>query len=276
MAQNPLGRGSSRARSSPGEGCPGVRDVAVALHTGGSGEPRLVAYVVADRRSATLARLRAFVWSRLPGYACPSEIVVVPHLLPEGDGEVVTGFVSTPVPGHLPRDISPEQSVLTSLWAEVLGVGRVGPEENYWQAFSFLEVLARARDAGLPVAGEPRRGTAPSRRWRQTWPPDAVGRRHESDRHDDDGAVASIAAALAWAGPAAGPAGRRTQPVSGRATRLLAPRGRPEHRRGWPGRSRGGCELRCRGRPGCEVRPQRRLCSPVSPRGEGSYGGRCP
>ncbi|MDP8928720.1 MAG: AMP-binding protein [Actinomycetota bacterium] len=136
------------------DGCPGVRDVTVAVRSGDRGEPRLVAYVVADGQPPTLAQLRAFLWSRLPGYACPSEIVVVPHLLPQGDGELATGFVPTAAPGHLPGKISPEQSVLTSLWAEVLGVERVGPEENYWQAFSFLEVLERARKVGLPVAGE--------------------------------------------------------------------------------------------------------------------------
>ncbi|MDQ3932595.1 MAG: AMP-binding protein, partial [Actinomycetota bacterium] len=40
------------------DGCPGVREVAVALHSGSGGETRLVAYVVADGQPPTLAQLR--------------------------------------------------------------------------------------------------------------------------------------------------------------------------------------------------------------------------
>lgn len=44
--------------------------------------------------------------------------------------------------------------MLSALWAELLGVERVAAGRNYSQQFSFLEVLARARDAGFAVAAE--------------------------------------------------------------------------------------------------------------------------
>ena len=46
---------------------------------------------------------------------------------------------------------SSEQSILTALWAGLLGLERLAPHENYWQAFSFLDALDRAHAAGFEV-----------------------------------------------------------------------------------------------------------------------------
>ncbi|HWB71702.1 MAG TPA: AMP-binding protein, partial [Egibacteraceae bacterium] len=136
-------------------GCPGVRDVAVGLQRDERGKPRLVAHVVPAGEPPTLARLRACLWARLPGYACPSTIAVVPRLPARGVADVVAAsFPPDPPPVDERADASAEASVLTALWAEVIGVEQVSPGENYWQTFSFLEVLDRARDAGVSVAGK--------------------------------------------------------------------------------------------------------------------------
>ncbi|MGI8624112.1 MAG: hypothetical protein ACR2NB_11665, partial [Solirubrobacteraceae bacterium] len=39
-------------------------------------------------------------------------------------------------------------------WADELGLERLEGDANYWQAFSFIDALARAREAGVPVPGE--------------------------------------------------------------------------------------------------------------------------
>ena len=124
-----------------------MRDVAVELQPDERGEPGLVAFVVPDGEPPTLARLRTFLWSRLPGCALPSSLHVVPRLPAAGAGAAGAAGPST--------EAGPEGSVLGALWAEVLGLDDPLPKgSNYWQAFPFLEALARARDAGLPVPGE--------------------------------------------------------------------------------------------------------------------------
>ena len=116
--------------------CPGVADVDIVLEHDDGGAPRLVArLVVAEGGEApTLARLRAELWARLPGYAWPAAIDVV----------------GRPAPG---REPSPEALLLASLWAEVKAE-KVEASENYWQSFSFLEAVSRARELGVAVGDE--------------------------------------------------------------------------------------------------------------------------
>ncbi|HVL99782.1 MAG TPA: AMP-binding protein [Egibacteraceae bacterium] len=128
-------------------GVPGVRGAAVTVHRDEHGDPALVAHVVPEGRPPSVADVRRALWARLPGYACPAAIVVAV----EGPGADPTGSAD--------GSASPETTgaggaarVLTALWADVLGVDEVPADGNYWQRFSFLEVLARAREAGLPVA----------------------------------------------------------------------------------------------------------------------------
>jgi hypothetical protein len=47
---------------------------------------------------------------------------------------------------------SAEERVLTAAWADVSEVEVADPDQNYWQAFSFLDVLAITRQAGVPIA----------------------------------------------------------------------------------------------------------------------------
>jgi len=112
--------------------CPGVADVEVMVRNDIRGCPRLAAHVVAEGDEALPpGRLRAFLWSRLPGYAWPADLV-------GGDGGKSSGEA--------------EQATLAALWAEVVGVERVCPAENYWQAFPFLDVVTRAAVAGMPIS----------------------------------------------------------------------------------------------------------------------------
>lgn len=50
-----------------------------------------------------------------------------------------------------PSASSAPASPLGPAWAEVLGVDHLAATSNDWQAFSALEALARARDAGVVV-----------------------------------------------------------------------------------------------------------------------------
>ncbi|MDP8975570.1 MAG: AMP-binding protein, partial [Actinomycetota bacterium] len=128
--------------------CPGVGQVAVVLREELPGEPILVAYVVPSGEVApTLEELRRVLWAQMPGYAWPATLVVVDRLplLANGNADLAS-LPPSDSGGHTERG-----GVLASLWAEVLGVDRVQADENYWQSFSFLDVVARTREAGLPI-----------------------------------------------------------------------------------------------------------------------------
>ena len=121
---------------------PGVRDVRLAHRSDDRGERRLVAEVAVEAETPTPDGLRGTLWSTLPGYAWPASIRSVSE--PGASGPAAAADGGRVAPGW-------ERSMLSTLWAEVLGLEELSPEENYWQAFSFLEALVRAREAGLPV-----------------------------------------------------------------------------------------------------------------------------
>ncbi|MDP9389615.1 MAG: condensation domain-containing protein, partial [Actinomycetota bacterium] len=135
--------------------CPGVAEVAVAVSHDG-GDPRLVAYVVADAEPPpTLAQLRHALWRHLPGAPWPAATVVVDALPRLADGCLDVAALPPPAATEAgqPSDSNPEALLLAAMWAEV-GGQCVTPASSYWQDFSFLRVLVEAREAGLEVTDE--------------------------------------------------------------------------------------------------------------------------
>ena len=111
-------------------GEPGVQAARVRLGPDSHGAPQLEAHVeFTGSRPPTAAELRARLWAQLPGYAWPASI---------------TGVAE----GRLP-----ETGILARLWAERTGEAEGDDWRNYWQDFSFLEVVARARQEGLTITG---------------------------------------------------------------------------------------------------------------------------
>jgi non-ribosomal peptide synthetase component F len=131
---------------------PGIRDVVLEQGSDDRGEQRLLAKVVAEGKVPTPGRLRAILWSALPGYAWPSTVVAVPgqRAATHADAVATERPPRASAAGWRPEP-SWQRRMLTALWAEVLGLEEVSAQENYWQRFSFLEALARAREAGMPV-----------------------------------------------------------------------------------------------------------------------------
>ena len=136
----------SRIESALGR-CPGVDDCAVAVRENDAGEPVLVVYVVAEegRPSPSLTALRHAVWAAQPGALWPAAAVVVNALvrLPAGSLDVA----ALPPPDRSGA-ADPRAELLTAMWREISG-RYVGRRNSYWQDFSFLQVLAEAREAGL-------------------------------------------------------------------------------------------------------------------------------
>ncbi|WP_329585306.1 non-ribosomal peptide synthase/polyketide synthase [Kitasatospora sp. NBC_01250] len=116
------------------DGLPGVAQAVVVLHEGVGGERRLVAYVVSG--SQTVVGLRVGLGRCLPDYMVPSAFVLVEALPLMPNGKVDRRALPEPEfvvvgVGRGPR--SPREEILCGLFAEVLGVERVGVDEGFFE-----------------------------------------------------------------------------------------------------------------------------------------------
>ena len=139
---------------------PGVRQVVVV----GRDEPvRLVAYLVAAGAPVPgPAELRGFLLSRLPEYMVPAAFVWVAELPLTPNGKLDRRALPAPDSSRpeleqvyvAPR--TPVEEVLAGIWAEVLGLERVGVHDNFFElggdSIRSLQLVARAYQAGLRVS----------------------------------------------------------------------------------------------------------------------------
>ncbi|HEY2723642.1 MAG TPA: amino acid adenylation domain-containing protein, partial [Pseudonocardiaceae bacterium] len=154
-------------RVEPGEvaaallGAPGVGEaVVVARDDTGAGHLRLVAYVVPADAAVDIATVRGLLKQQLPDYLVPSAFVVLDAIPLTASGKVdrralpAPGDRATAESGYVaPR--TPVEEQLARLWAEVLGVERVGVEDNFFalggDSILSIQLVSRARQAGLRV-----------------------------------------------------------------------------------------------------------------------------
>ncbi|MBW7967166.1 non-ribosomal peptide synthetase [Bradyrhizobium sp. BR 10261] len=99
-------------------------------------ERRLVAYLVltGEQPSPSSADLREFARSRLPDYMVPSAFVVLPGLPLTPNGKL--DRKALPPPDYRQEQFvvpaTPLQAALARIWAEVLGIDRVGANDNFF------------------------------------------------------------------------------------------------------------------------------------------------
>ncbi|HEX2204790.1 MAG TPA: amino acid adenylation domain-containing protein [Longimicrobium sp.] len=118
---------------------PAVADTVVVAREDAPGDRRLVAYVVArDGARADAAELRAQLARRLPEYMVPSAFVALGALPLNRNGKVDRAALPAPeaaadeTAGAAPRDETEE--LLAALFAEVLGVERIGVRDSFFDA----------------------------------------------------------------------------------------------------------------------------------------------
>ncbi|MFK4071927.1 amino acid adenylation domain-containing protein, partial [Streptomyces sp. NPDC029674] len=138
---------------------PEVRQAAVIAREDRPGEKRLVGYVVSDGPGdVDSAVLRAYVAGRLPEYMVPTAVVVLDALPLTVNGKVDRAALPAPdfaerVSGREPR--TETERVLCGLFAEVLGLERVGAEDGFFElggdSISSMQLASRARRAGLVI-----------------------------------------------------------------------------------------------------------------------------
>ncbi|MGH8613504.1 MAG: amino acid adenylation domain-containing protein, partial [Gammaproteobacteria bacterium] len=115
---------------------PQIREVCVLLRQDPMEEKRLVAYVVC-RETVTGDRLRSYLKEALPEYMIPAAFVFLDPLPLTPNGKVDRKSLPAPNsaeplkhPYVAPR--TPAEVMLAGIWAEVLGVSRVGIHDNFF------------------------------------------------------------------------------------------------------------------------------------------------
>nr|QEO73798.1 AMP-dependent synthetase and ligase [uncultured bacterium] len=125
---------------------PDVLDVVVVARRTDTGDKRLVAYVVSDGEPP----LRDYLAGRLPAYLVPSAFVQMDRLPLNPNGKVDRHALPAPVGSVTGLDESggdPVVRTVTRVWAEVLGVPGVGPDDDFFAlgGDSLLAVRALSR-----------------------------------------------------------------------------------------------------------------------------------
>jgi amino acid adenylation domain-containing protein len=117
---------------------PGVREAVVSVTDDGPAGRRLVAHVLPGTNPPTVAELRSYLQGKLPAYMVPAAFVLVDRipLTPSGkiDRKALPpagpDAVEAPAASQEPR--TPFEQALADIWCEVLGVERVGVEDNFF------------------------------------------------------------------------------------------------------------------------------------------------
>lgn len=119
---------------------PAVREAATVVRENGVGEKRLVAYVAAEPRQApAISELRGFLKQKLPEYMVPSTFVMLDTLPLTPSGKVNRRALPAPDLARPELDKSfiaprtPTEEVLVGIWAQVLGVERVGIYDDFFE-----------------------------------------------------------------------------------------------------------------------------------------------
>lgn len=132
---------------------PGIKDQVVVVRAARAGQPQLVAYVVWETE-APASDLRAALRATLPEYMVPGVIVPLAALPLTPNGKIDRNALPAPEGGgHRMEQYEPPQTpteeVLGSIWAEVLGVPRVGRHDNFFElgghSLLAVQLISRVR-----------------------------------------------------------------------------------------------------------------------------------
>ncbi len=145
---------------------PAVAQAAVAAREDQPGDRRLVAYLVpADPKEGIppLSELRAFVGRRLPGFMVPAVFTELASLPLTASGKLDRAALPSPdaarpeLAGGYVAPATPAEELLAGIWAQVLGITRVGVTDSFFDlgGHSLLatQVISRVRGVfGVEVA----------------------------------------------------------------------------------------------------------------------------
>jgi len=143
---------------------PSVAATAVIAREHPSRERVLVAYVVwrtdAPALLQTIDELRQFVGERLPQYMVPTAITFLDALPLTANGKLDQRRLPAPQweiteEQELVAPRTPEEETIASIWAEVLGLERVGVTQDFFaiggDSIKSIQIVARCKRAGFEV-----------------------------------------------------------------------------------------------------------------------------
>ncbi|MBN9683565.1 MULTISPECIES: non-ribosomal peptide synthetase [unclassified Corallococcus] len=144
---------------------PSVRDCVVDARDDGSGQKRLVGWVVAaGGKPLDTGALRSFLQQRLPEYMVPARWVAMERLPLTPSGKVNRKALPAPEAGREPTRAvvgprTPLELQLVRIWEEVLGVQPIGVHDNFFELGGHSLLTLRVQSAiharlgrTLPVA----------------------------------------------------------------------------------------------------------------------------
>ncbi|ANZ40480.1 hypothetical protein BBK82_35175 [Lentzea guizhouensis] len=139
---------------------PAVAQAVTVVRVDDTGRKRLITYLTAVGTAPDVAALREFLGRTLPDYLVPSAFVVLDALPLNASGKVDRHALPEPVWAtatgtHVAPADGPE-AVLAGIWAQLLGVDRVGAGDNFFElggdSILSIQVVSRARQAGLALS----------------------------------------------------------------------------------------------------------------------------
>ncbi|NRN65836.1 hypothetical protein GC106_30510, partial [Kibdelosporangium sp. 4NS15] len=138
--------------------CDDVAQAFTVVRLDDGGRKRLVSYLTAVRQTDS-ATLREFLGRTLPDYMVPSAFVVLESLPLNANGKVDQRALPAPnwntVNGGIVAPRNDVEATLAGIWAQLLGLDRVGVEDNFFElggdSILGIQVVARARRAGLTL-----------------------------------------------------------------------------------------------------------------------------
>ncbi|AXK33499.1 amino acid adenylation domain-containing protein [Streptomyces armeniacus] len=143
---------------------PDVDAAMVVASAAEGGHKRLLGYVRPhDGRRPDPDGLCGFVGERLPDFMVPAAVVVLTEFPLTPSGKVDRAALPVPESGGTTDGAGAEprtdaERALAAIWAEVLGVERVGVNDNFYQlggdSILGVKVVARARKAGLSISAK--------------------------------------------------------------------------------------------------------------------------
>ncbi len=143
-----------------------IKDVVVLAPEGDGGVRRLLAYIVARDPSAspTAAELRAHLLATLPEYMAPAAFLMLDAMPLTPNGKIdrkallalkVEDATRAESGVSFVEPSGPVESALAAIYAGVLGVPRVGANENFFElggdSILTIQVVARAAQAGIRI-----------------------------------------------------------------------------------------------------------------------------
>lgn len=118
---------------------PGIGETVVIAREDIPGDKRLIAYVVSPREQANSSDLRSFLQERLPNYMVPSAFVFLDTLPLTPNGKVDRRALPAPDADNIQLDTdfvppsTPTEERLATIWADFLGIERVGIHDNFFE-----------------------------------------------------------------------------------------------------------------------------------------------